>query len=96
MASSALNFAGAVMVGTAIGSSMTIPARYRLALEHNRSINAGARGNWLNHRADGAAGAAKFAGSEVCGKTITALSGSATAQARRRRRTCCTPGSRST
>ncbi|MDR5664849.1 hypothetical protein [Burkholderia cenocepacia] len=58
-----------------------IPARYRLALEHNPSINAGARGNWLNHRADGAAGAAKFAGSEVCGKTITALSGSATAQA---------------
>ena len=51
-----------------------IPARYRLALKHNRNINAGARGNWLNHRADGAAGAAKFAGSEVFGKTITALS----------------------
>ncbi|EML1602246.1 hypothetical protein RVY52_007071 [Burkholderia cenocepacia] len=54
-----------------------IPARYRIALERNRSINADARGNWLNHRADGTAGAAKFAGSEVCGKTITTLSGSA-------------------
>ncbi|WP_175820743.1 LWXIA domain-containing protein [Burkholderia sp. BCC0419] len=83
-AGGALNFAGAVMMDTAIGSSMTksaldIGSRW----EHNQSINpftdAGARGDWLNLVPMGAAGAAKFAGSEVFGKTITALTGSAKA-----------------
>ncbi|WP_174994617.1 LWXIA domain-containing protein [Burkholderia arboris] len=83
-AGGALNFAGAVMMDTAIGSSMAksaidIGSRW----EHNQSINpftdAGARGDWLNLVPMGAAGAAKFAGSEVFGKTITALTGSAKA-----------------
>ncbi|WP_241295537.1 LWXIA domain-containing protein [Burkholderia stabilis] len=83
-AGAALNFGGAVMMDTAIGSSMTksaldIGSRW----DHNQSINpftdAGARGDWLNLVPMGAAGAAKFAGSEVFGKTVTALTGSAKA-----------------
>nr|WP_253196248.1 DUF4781 domain-containing protein [Burkholderia cenocepacia] len=77
-AGGALNFAGGLMMDTAIGSSMTksaldIGSRW----EHNQSINpftdAGARGDWLNLVPMGAAGAAKFAGSEVFAKTVTAL-----------------------
>ncbi|KVL35610.1 LWXIA domain-containing protein [Burkholderia sp. MSMB1835] len=83
-AGGALNFAGAVMMDTAIGSSMTKSALdIGSRLEHNQSVNpftdAGARGDWLNLVPMGAAGAAKFAGSEVFGKTITALTGSAKA-----------------
>ncbi|MPV70452.1 LWXIA domain-containing protein [Burkholderia sp. BE17] len=83
-AGAALNFTGAVMMDTAIGSSMAksaidIGSRW----DHNQSVNpftdAGARGDWLNLVPMGAAGAAKFAGSEVFGKTITALTGSAKA-----------------
>ncbi|KML63534.1 peptidoglycan-binding protein [Burkholderia cepacia] len=83
-AGAALNFTGAAMMDTAIGSSMAksaidIGSRW----DHNQSINpftdAGARGDWLNLVPMGAAGAAKFAGSEVFGKTITALTGSAKA-----------------
>ncbi|AQQ23344.1 LWXIA domain-containing protein [Burkholderia cenocepacia] len=77
-AGGALNFAGGLMMDTAIGSSMTksaldIGSRW----EHNQSINpftdAGARGDWLNLVPMGAAGAAKFAGSEVFARTVTAL-----------------------
>ncbi|MDI9682211.1 hypothetical protein, partial [Burkholderia cenocepacia] len=77
-AGGALNFAGGLMMDTAIGSSMTksaldIGSRW----EHNQSINpftdAGRAHRYEVEPVAARAGAAKFAGSEVFARTVTAL-----------------------